>query len=1490
MKEKNIDQKTNPTNGEGKSAVKEPSGSVMVVGAGIAGIQASLDLAEAGFYVHLVEKSPVIGGVMAQLDKTFPTNDCAMCIISPKLVECGRHLNINIIAYSDIEKIEGEPGHFKVRLKKRSRFIDEAKCTGCGECVEVCPVQVPSEFDMGLSERKAIYRPYPQAFPNVFTINKMDRPPCVNSCPAGTNIQGYVALIARGKYPEAVELIREKLPFPRTLGRICSRPCEAQCRRDEVEEPVAIRALKRFVCDLPEIEPWDIAPGPDQGKNVAIVGGGPAGMTAAIELRRMGYAVTLFESGPALGGTMRTGIPEFRLPRDVLDDEVQVINRMGVNVHLNATVGKDIELDRIQKDHDAVFLAIGAQLSARLRMDGEDLSGVLHGLDFLRRVNAGERPSVGHRVLVIGGGNVAVDVAQASLRLGAREVSMACLEKREEMPAFEDAIQDVLEEGVNLMCSLGPRRFLSENGRVTGLEMKWCVSVFDEQGRFSPKFDESRLNTLEADTIIVAIGQQSDTEFARKALNLDGVRGIPSDPVTFQTSVPNVFAGGDVVSGPASVVQSIAHGREVAISIDRFFRGEDLREGREKVPKGDTWRPIPPREPKKPRTIVPTLPVRDRIHNFEEMELSFNQEQAVTEALRCLSCGICSECMQCEVTCKAEAVNHNLQDQMVEMEVGSVILSPGFNQLNPELKGEYGYGRYPNVITSLEFERILSASGPFQGEVRRPSDRSHPRKVAWIQCVGSRDKEQGNEYCSAACCMYATKEAIIAREHDANIEPTVFYMDIRAHGKEFDSYYERAKNEYSVRYIRSMISKVVERPRSRNLLITYVDEQGNIREEEFDLVVLSVGMVPSPGTRELAEKLDVDLDRYGFCKTDQFNPVGTSRPGVFVAGVWQGPKDIPETVAQASGAAAYAAKVIAPARGTLTTRKEYPAESQVEGEEPRIGVFVCNCGINIGGVVNVPEVAEFASRLPHVVVADHNLYTCSQDTQEKIKNLIEEHRLNRVIVASCSPRTHEPLFQETIREAGLNKYLFEMANIRDQCSWVHMQDKERATQKAKDLVKGAVANAALIRPLHELPRPVKTRGLVIGGGLAGMTAALNLADQGFDVSLIEKEGFLGGNLHRVHTTLQGHDVRAYLRKMEERVRNHRLIQVFANATVVDFSGYKGNFTTEIMIAPGAVTRKIEHGVVIVATGGEEMKPGEFHYGEDPRIITQLELEEKIATQPEEITAARRIVMIQCVGSRESGHPSCSRICCQEAVKNALKIKELNPDAQVIVLYRDLRTYGLMEEYYTKARKEGVLFIRYEPEDKPQVELEQGKIAVTLTDLSLMRTIQLQPDLLVLSAGIVPAENEELATMLKVSRTSEEFFLEAHMKLRPVDFSTDGIYLCGMAHSPKLIGESIAQAAAAASRASTILSKEEMQVGGVVAVVNEDLCAACLTCVRACAYNVPVINERGKAEIEMAKCQGCGTCVAECPGKAIELQHYTDVQIIRKCAAILEEVA
>jgi heterodisulfide reductase subunit A len=996
------------------------TGAVMVVGGGIAGVQASLDLAEMGYYVYLVEKKSSIGGVMAQLDKTFPTNDCSLCILSPKLVEAGRHPNIKIITQAKIEDIKGKPGNFQVRILKRPRYIDETKCTACGVCSSYCPTVILDNYNAGLSVTKSIHIDYPQAVPSAYVV---------------------------------------------------------------------------------------------------------------------------------------------------------------------------------------------------------------------------------------------------------------------------------------------------------------------------------------------------DTEAC----------------------------------------------------------------------------------------------------------LLLNKQQ----------------CKICFFTCKAGAIDFSQKEGHEEISVGAVILAPGFSPFDVYVENEYGYASYPNVVTSMEFERIMCASGPYEGEILRPSDKRHPKRIAFIQCIGSRNHK--NPYCSAVCCMYAIKEATVSKEHDSALDITIFYMDIRAQGKGFDEFFNRAQDEYGIHFIRSRVAKIKE-VENHNLLLRYSLENGKTVEEEFDLVVLSIGLVPPDSAHGLSKGLKIGLNKHGFCRTSEFSPVNTTKEGIYVAGAFQGPKDIPESVIQASGAAACASTLLASARNTLMVKKEYPPEMEIE-EEPRIGVFVCHCGINIGGVVNVPEVKRYAATLNNVVFSDENLYSCSADTQQRIKEMIGKHRLNRVVVAACTPRTHEPLFQETIREAGLNQCLFEFANIRDQCSWVHMAEKKEATEKAKDLVRMAVAKARLLKPLKEEIVNVTSKALIIGGGLAGMTATLALANQGFECYLVEKEAELGGNLKNIYYTLEGNDPQRLLKGLITETYNHEFIHVFTRAKIKEVTGYIGNFNTVLSLENEEL--EFEHGVVIVATGGHEYLPHEYLYNQDDRIMTQLQLEKDLATSALTQKDLNTVVMIQCVGSRTEQRPYCSKICCSQAIKNALKIKEINPRANIYIFYRDIRTYGFREGYYAQARAKGVIFIRYDKDNPPQVEKINGQLRVTGVDPLLEKKIIIEPDLLALSVAIVPSDNKELSQQLKTPLTSDGFFLEAHVKLQPIEAAVNGIFYAGISHFPKPIDESISQALASAAKATITLAKGYVEVEPIVSSVDKDLCNGCGICERLCPYKAirtVKIGKRTKAETVSASCKGCGICAAHCPKRAITMGRFRDEQIMAQIAA------
>ena len=1006
------------------SGKTEKIGAVAVVGAGIAGVQSALDLAEMGFLVYLIEKTPAIGGIMSMLDKTFPTNDCSMCILSPKLVDCSRNQNIRILTNSEVTGIKGKAGNFSVSIYKKPRYIDIDKCTSCGDCAEACPISIPNEFEQRLSERAPIFKHYPQAIPNAYVIDK---------------------------------------------------------------------------------------------------------------------------------------------------------------------------------------------------------------------------------------------------------------------------------------------------------------TVYSKKKR-------------------------------------------------------------------------------------------------------------------------------------------------------------CIDCMKCVKVCKAEAINHEEKPEDIDLKVGAVILAMGAQPFDPSVKKEFGYSVYKNVVTSLEYERILSASGPYEGKILRPGDGKKPKKIAWIQCVGSRDHTVHNEYCSAMCCMYTAKEAVITKEHEADIEPTVFYIDVRSFGKDFDKYIDRAKKEHGIKYVRSRVSEITEVPQTGDLTIRYEDESGDLHDDTFDMVVLSVGLCMSEGRKKVIDQLGLEMNEFGFAFSHQKDPVALIKPGIFMAGSFLEPQAIPESVMQASAAAASAAALIKEARGTLVTVKETPPQRDVSKEEPRIGVYVCHCGINISAKVDISSVVGYVKTLDNVVYVEDNLYTCSEDTQEKIAEAINTHRLNRIIVAACTPRTHEPLFQKSLADAGLNPYLLEMTNIREHCSWV-TEDRDMATQKAKQLIAMTVAKSRLLESIPTMKINMTQKALVIGGGVAGMTSALSLADQGYETTLVEKGETLGGMLNTIHYTVEGINVCELFEKLKSDLQKNPLVTVYTDSKVEKVEGYVGNYKSIISTPDKEVA--YEHGVIILAVGSQEYEPTSYEYTTDERILTQADMENRLhGSQAEDIKDGETFVMIQCVESRENERNFCSRVCCMQAIKNALKIKELNPKAEVFILYRDLMTYGFWEKYYKQARETGVMFLQYDPEKKPTVTTG-GDIIIKCWENLLQQELSLKADWLILASGMKPnAENEELAKLLKVPTNDDGFFLEAHVKLRPVDFSTRGVFLAGSCHAPKFIGESIYQAQAAAARAATLLAKPDLEAEATIADINTDTCTGCLTCAALCPYTAidPVtklINGReiSYAVVNEGLCQGCGTCVAACPSGSIDQRGFKDRQIV-----------
>ena len=1488
---------------------------VLVLGGGIAGIQASLDLAEMGVPVFIVENSPSIGGRMAQLDKTFPTNDCSACILAPKVTACYNHPLIKTLTWSELLEIKGEAPNFTAVVKKKARYINEELCKGCNDCTLVCPIEVKSEFDMGLGKRHAVFKPFAQAVPNKVTIDKKGTSPCKYRCPAHIDAHGYVALIGQGRYEEALELVRRATPFAGVLGRVCLHPCESECSRRYCDSPLSIAALKRFIADYEVMQgerPKFSVPSQKKEEKVAIIGAGPAGLNCAYQLALMGYPVTVFEALPVPGGMLKVGIPDYRLDKKALEREIKMIEDLGVEIRCNTVIGKDMTFDDLRsRGYKAFFLAIGAHSDMKLDIPGEGTPGVISGIKFLRDINLGNKVGIGEKVLVVGGGNVAMDAARSAIRLGC-DVTVAYRRTEQEMPANSWEIEHAREEGVKFEFLTSPLEIVNENGKLRGVKcQRNRLGEPDASGRRRPVAIQGSEFVTEADAVITAIGQSVNSEMIK---NIDGLKfdrkgNISCDCTKMVTGVPDIFAGGDAVTGPATMIEAVAAGNRAAKSIHNYLQGASIPVEPFLLPKTQVeeidFKGVVPAK----RSEMPLLEMDRRKNSFDEVELGLTEEQAKAEALRCVDCSICSECRACEKECKSGAICHEQFDEIIEIPVSSVILSPGYDPADEFPEG-LGYGKYRDVVTSMEYERILSASGPYKGHVQRPSDGKAPSRIAFIQCVGSRDSQCGSEYCSAVCCMYAVKEAIITREHLPTVRDVdIFYMDMRAYGKDFDKYVDSAKNKYNIGFIRSRVADVKRNEDTGGLMIQHCNADGRMAVSEYDMVVLSVGLSPKKGIGGLLSRIGVKTDRYGFCWVNEMNAPNTSMEGILACGAAAGPKDIPETVVEASAAASEASKlafgrdVDMADYGAFFKEEEETVLRDVSKEPIRIGVFICHCGVNIGGYLDVPKVVEYAKTLPFVAYSDQNLYTCSVDAQKLIAEKIKELSLNRVVVASCTPRTHEPLFQSVLAKAGINPYLFAMANIRDQCSWVHMERYADATEKAKDLVRMAVGRVMFAKQLTRQKISVTKSALVIGGGMAGITAALEIAGMGYRVHLVERSGGLGGNALNLNVTSAGRIVGDYIGDYIDRVMNNDLIDVYLNTEIKNIDGYVGKYSTVISV--NGTEKELSHGVVIVATGAAEKKPSEYLYGSDKRVVTQMELESllKNGTMGAEsssginLNGLKNVFMIQCVGSREAERPYCSRVCCNQAIRNAMLMKERNPGMNITILYRDIRSYGLNELEFKKARNMGITFLRYDQESKPGVSVsgEDGKLHVRVHEPLLDAYINSEADLVCLSSAIAPAaeENKRIAQMLKVPMNQDGFFLEAHAKLRPVDFATEGVYLCGLAHGPKNLKESIVQGKAAAARAATVISKDMLETEGTIAQVNELLCTGCGTCEKVCAYKAVTVEDVKtrtgtvkKAKINGVLCKGCGTCSAACRCGAIDVNGFADRQVLSEIESLL----
>jgi heterodisulfide reductase subunit A len=884
----------------------------------------------------------------------------------------------------------------------------------------------------------------------------------------------------------------------------------------------------------------------------------------------------------------------------------------------------------------------------------------------------------------------------------------------------------------------------------------------------------------------------------------------------------------------------------------------------------------------------------------------------------------CDDCGRCVAVCPTQCIDLDEQPYESQVHVGAIIMALGYDLSDAREYEELGFGRYPNVIHSMQYERLASRSGPTEGIVLRPSDGRSPQRIAWLQCVGSRD--QKHPYCSSICCMYATKEAMIAKERLPGVHAQVFMMDERAFNKEFNAYYEAARKEHGVEYTRARISYIKEDPTTGDLILHYLGPDGRMVQDRFGLVVLSLGTAPPRSAAALAGELGIELNQYGFCQTDKFSPLETSAPGVYVCGTFLSPKEIAETFLDAVGAAGDVMRLMSEHVGAsassrehpfLSRGDEFPPERDVTDEPTRVGVFVCQCEPSIDGVVDTRELVAFATGLPHVAHVERLAYSCMAPGLDRIREVIEAQRLNRVVIAGCSQRTHESLFQRAVRQAGLNPYLVTMANIREQCAWVHEDQPPLATRKAKELVRMAVNRVSFAHPVGKLSVEPTGRALVIGGGVAGMQAAVSIADAGYDVTLVERAAQLGGKLRQIFYVAEGDNPQRLLRDLVNRVRGHERIQVLTRSELKTHTGRTGDFRSVVVTRAGDVDveTQVHHAVTIVATGADEWRGDVYMLGQDERVVTHLDLEEIIVHRPQEITQLNQVVIIQCV------HPPsevdyCSRICCTNTMKNAIRIKMLNPRCQVFVLYKDMITYGFREQFYTEARRQGVIFLRYDDEHMPEVSIlspskdsipssskdsipspsrdsipspsKGGHLQVRAWEQVFGREMLLSPDMLVLSMAVVPSSGtKQLAEILDVPLSAEGFFQEAHLKMRPMDFMEEGIFMAGMAHYPKFIEEAIINAQATAGRAITLLSKEPLYYGGAIAVVDPERCVGCLTCVRTCPFEIPQVRSDltgvgdivGAAYIEPALCHGCGTCTAECPARAIQLVAYLDEQLM-----------
>ncbi len=1399
------------------------------------------------------------------------------------MMDVGRHPNITLLTLSEVKELTGEPGNFKVKVLQHARYVDMDKCTACDDCTAVCPVDTDNEFELGLSKRKAIYKLFPQAVPSTFSISRIGHPPCRVACPAGVNAQGYIALIRVGKYKEALELERSANPFASVCGRVCNHPCESDCARSDVDEPVAIASLKRFCADFGS---YPLEQKKPSGEKIAVIGGGPGGLSCAYFLAKANYQVTVFEAEETVGGLLSWGIPQFRLPRKSLDADIEYIKSFGVEIKTKTKIGETISLDDVRKNHRAVFIATGAHDEIKLNVEGENLDGVLPCVSFLKTVNLGGTVSLGKKVVVIGGGNAAIDAARTAQRLGS-DVTILYRRSRREMPANSWEVSAAEEEGVKIEFLVAPKMIIGDTN-VSGIE---CVRMKlgdpDASGRRRPIPIEGSEFTIPVDNVIVAISQKPAIDWLGEEYERTKWGTLVTDPDTLETTVKGIYAGGDVCSGPSTVIEAVAAGKKAAETIDAAIRGVEI----ERI----EWKKVRPepdelaREPKAPRTDIPKLNTEKRKGNAE-VEIGYNEEQAKRESERCLNCAICSDCRECEKACQPKAIDFSMKDTISELNVGAVIVASGIDYYDPTEASEFGYRRFMNVVTSFELERLLSAGGPTKGELVRLTDNKPPKRVAFINCVGSRNMARDIPYCSRICCMNAIKDSLIVKEFFPDAEVYIFYIDIRAFGKGFEELYNRSLEE-GVKYVKGKPSKVVEDPKTGNLILAHENQEtGKIEHMQVDMVVLSSAIIPAEGANDLATIVGIETEMDGFFKQKDAcgYPLESSRDGVFLCGCATGPKDITDSIAEASGAAAKAALFV---DERVPEVKSEVTPRDVSGE-PRVGVFVCHCGLNIAGLLPCESLAEYAKTMQNVVFAEDVLFACAESTQRQIQERVQEHNLNRVVIASCTPKTHEPIFQETLAKVGLNPYLFEMVNIRDQCSWVHQKEPEAATDKAKDLIRMAVARVRLLKPLDKRELEVNQDILAIGGGIAGMQTAIDFASRGFTVHLVEKEAQLGGRVRNLASLYPQDESGKELieRKLDELKKFS--VNVHTSSAIENIDGFVGNFDVTLQSKEKKETEKLKVGAIVLAIGSDLFPPVERHgYKKFANVKTNMELEELVGQN--KLLDVKSVAFIQCVGSRgPEGNPGCSRYCCQAAIKQAIKLREKGID--VTIFHRGIRVYSKgAEMMYRKARELGVLFLPYSDDGYPELIGTDKVEQIEVYSKDLDTDVVVPVDMVILSLGMIPKteEAQRLSEMLRVSRGPDKFFLERHPKFGPVETSVDGVYLCGCCQFPQDIADSIAQASAVTSRALALLSRGLIRLEPVVSSVDDVLCRGCGHCAEICEFKAIELIEKTKgiwvARVNEALCKGCGSCCAVCPTGAIDIRHFQRGQIEAELEALFD---